>query len=102
MRQAVQRRGSHHNVPQVAAKTTSYVRAGYRISRRRSGAPSQEFLGIRQNHKTVEPVAQLAPMGVVPSNHDGHPNEEWWVEAETAEEARQLLAAGDGYRCHGG
>jgi hypothetical protein len=26
--------------------------------------------------------------------------EEWCVEAETAEEARRLLAAGDGYRCH--
>jgi len=26
--------------------------------------------------------------------------EEWWVEAETAEEARRLLAAGDGFRCH--
>jgi hypothetical protein len=26
--------------------------------------------------------------------------EEWCVEAETAEEARGLLAAGDGYRCH--
>ena len=25
--------------------------------------------------------------------------EEWCVEAETAEEARELLAAGDGYRC---
>jgi hypothetical protein len=27
-------------------------------------------------------------------------NEEWCVEAETAEEARRLLAAGDGHRCH--
>jgi hypothetical protein len=26
--------------------------------------------------------------------------EEWCVEAETAEEARRLLAAGDGHRCH--
>ena len=26
--------------------------------------------------------------------------EEWCVEAETAEEARRLLAARDGYRCH--
>ena len=26
--------------------------------------------------------------------------EEWWVEAETAEEARELLAAGAGHRCH--
>jgi hypothetical protein len=26
--------------------------------------------------------------------------EEWCVEAETAEEARRLLAAGDGFRCH--
>ena len=26
--------------------------------------------------------------------------EEWCVEAESAEEARQLLAAGMGYRCH--
>jgi hypothetical protein len=26
--------------------------------------------------------------------------EEWCVEAESAEEARQLLAAGAGYRCH--
>ena len=26
--------------------------------------------------------------------------EEWCVEAETAEEARQLLAAGNGHRCH--
>ena len=26
--------------------------------------------------------------------------EEWCVEAETAEEARQLLAAGGGHRCH--
>lgn len=26
--------------------------------------------------------------------------EEWCVEAQTAEEARRLLAAGDGYRCH--
>jgi hypothetical protein len=26
--------------------------------------------------------------------------EEWCVEAESAEEARQLLAAGEGYRCH--
>jgi hypothetical protein len=25
--------------------------------------------------------------------------EEWCVEAETAEEARQLLAAGEGHRC---
>jgi hypothetical protein len=25
--------------------------------------------------------------------------EEWCVEAETAEEARDLLAAGEGYRC---
>jgi hypothetical protein len=25
--------------------------------------------------------------------------EEWCVEAETAEEARRLLAAGDGHRC---
>ena len=28
--------------------------------------------------------------------------EEWCVEAETAEEARQLLEAGDGHRCHVG
>jgi hypothetical protein len=28
--------------------------------------------------------------------------EEWCVEAETAEEARQLLATGEGYRCHVG
>jgi hypothetical protein len=28
--------------------------------------------------------------------------EEWCVEAETAEEARILLASGDGYRCHVG
>ena len=26
--------------------------------------------------------------------------EEWCVEAESAEEARELLAAGAGYRCH--
>jgi hypothetical protein len=26
--------------------------------------------------------------------------EEWCVEAETAEEARELLAAGHGHRCH--
>jgi hypothetical protein len=26
--------------------------------------------------------------------------EEWCVEAEAAEEARQLLAAGGGHRCH--
>jgi hypothetical protein len=26
--------------------------------------------------------------------------EEWCVEAETAEEARALLAAGQGHRCH--
>ena len=26
--------------------------------------------------------------------------EEWCVEAETAEEARQLLAGGEGHRCH--
>ncbi len=26
--------------------------------------------------------------------------EEWCVEAETADEARALLAAGQGYRCH--
>jgi hypothetical protein len=26
--------------------------------------------------------------------------EEWCVEAESAEEARQLLAAGQGHRCH--
>jgi hypothetical protein len=26
--------------------------------------------------------------------------EEWWVEAETAEEARRLLASGGGHRCH--
>jgi hypothetical protein len=28
--------------------------------------------------------------------------EEWCVEAETAEEARALLAAGEGHRCHAG
>ena len=28
--------------------------------------------------------------------------EEWCVVAETAEEARELLAAGDGYRCQVG
>jgi len=28
--------------------------------------------------------------------------EEWCVEAETAEEARELLAAGHGHRCHPG
>lgn len=27
-------------------------------------------------------------------------SEEWSVEAETAEEARALLAAGQGHRCH--
>ena len=26
--------------------------------------------------------------------------EEWCVEAETPEEARELLAIGEGYRCH--
>ena len=26
--------------------------------------------------------------------------EEWCVEAETAEEAETLMAAGEGYRCH--
>jgi hypothetical protein len=26
--------------------------------------------------------------------------EEWCVEAETAEEARELLEAGEGHRCH--
>ena len=26
--------------------------------------------------------------------------EEWCIEAETAEEARELLAAGQGHRCH--
>ena len=26
--------------------------------------------------------------------------EQWCVEAESAEEARELLTAGDGYRCH--
>ena len=25
--------------------------------------------------------------------------EQWWVEAESGEEARELLAAGAGYRC---
>ena len=29
-------------------------------------------------------------------------NEEWCVEAESAEEARQLLASGEGHKCHGG
>jgi hypothetical protein len=28
--------------------------------------------------------------------------EEWCVEAETAEQARELLTAGDGHRCHFG
>jgi hypothetical protein len=28
--------------------------------------------------------------------------EQWWVEAETAEEAQALLAAGQGHHCHGG
>jgi hypothetical protein len=28
--------------------------------------------------------------------------EEWCVEAETAEEARELLASGGGHRCHFG
>lgn len=28
--------------------------------------------------------------------------EQWCVEAESAEEARALLAAGSGHRCHGG
>jgi hypothetical protein len=28
--------------------------------------------------------------------------EEWCVEAESAEEARRLLSAGDGHRCHVG
>ena len=28
--------------------------------------------------------------------------EEWFVEAESAEEARELLAAGHGHRCHVG
>jgi hypothetical protein len=28
--------------------------------------------------------------------------EEWCVEAETPEEARTLLAAGEGHRCHSG
>jgi hypothetical protein len=28
--------------------------------------------------------------------------EEWCVEAETVEEARQLLSAGDGHKCHVG
>jgi hypothetical protein len=28
--------------------------------------------------------------------------EEWCVEAETAEEARRFLEAGDGHRCHVG
>jgi hypothetical protein len=28
--------------------------------------------------------------------------EEWCVEAETAQEARELLASGQGHRCHGG
>jgi hypothetical protein len=28
--------------------------------------------------------------------------EEWCVEAETAEEARHLLEAGDGHQCHVG
>ena len=27
-------------------------------------------------------------------------SEEWCVEAETVDEARALLAAGQGYRCH--
>jgi hypothetical protein len=29
-------------------------------------------------------------------------SEDWCVEAESAEEARQLLSAGDGHRCHVG
>ena len=28
--------------------------------------------------------------------------EEWCVEAESAEEARQLLSSGEGHKCHGG
>ena len=28
--------------------------------------------------------------------------EQWWVEAETAEEAHALLASGQGHRCEGG
>jgi hypothetical protein len=28
--------------------------------------------------------------------------EEWWVEAETAEEARRLLSSGDGDKCYVG
>ncbi len=28
--------------------------------------------------------------------------EQWCVDAETAEEARELLAAGEGHRCHPG
>jgi hypothetical protein len=28
--------------------------------------------------------------------------EEWCVEADSAEEARQLLASGEGHKCHGG
>jgi hypothetical protein len=29
-------------------------------------------------------------------------SEEWCVEAETAEQARELLASGNGFRCHVG
>ena len=28
--------------------------------------------------------------------------EQWWVEAETAEEAQALLASGQGHHCEGG
>ncbi len=28
--------------------------------------------------------------------------EQWWVEAETAEEAQALLASGQGHHCDGG
>jgi hypothetical protein len=47
-------------------------------------------------------VAAKRKLKVFHANVIGTRIEEWCVEAETAEQAREVLTAGDGHRCHFG
>jgi hypothetical protein len=60
-------------------------------------SPERNPHGCRSTQTTTRTSTRTED---VPRYRACHSPEEWCVEAETAEEARQLLALGEGHRCH--
>jgi hypothetical protein len=60
-----------------------------------SDSPREGAMAVAALKQKFEPVVKTFHATVLVTRI-----EQWCVEAESAEDARELLAAGEGYRCH--